>query len=224
MTTALNRQWLMEGVMGPRQVYLPFILVCLVMSSDRAVADNAVARPRAAKDVSVRPEHQAADGKTDNTAEFIVPDVPVRDQNGRKLQFYTDLVKGRKVIVNFIYTTCKGVCPISGQSFAKLQARLGDRLGRDVFMISVTTDPENDSPTKLKAWSNKYHPAPGWTLVTGNKEDIASLLRVLTGDGVRSGYHVPAVCVIDDVNKAQKWNYGFAPPEEIVRMIDHMAF
>jgi protein SCO1/2 len=201
--------------------WLWLVAVCLVALNSAIAGQTTTAAGTMKKEAGHKHSPPpAAAGATKTEAEFVVPDVAVLDQNGNKLKFYSDLVKGRKVVVNFVYTTCKGVCPMSGENFARLQARLGERLGRDVFMISVTTDPEVDSPARLKAWSDKYRPAQGWTLVTGGKEEITKLLRVLTGDGPKTGYHVPAVCVIDDLKKSQTWNYGLSAPEEIVKMID----
>ena len=217
MVKERNGQGLREyGDKSTAVVFACLILLCLVMLSDSVMGQSATRK----KAVRQPPRRQVVDSKAEEKPQFVVPDVAVLDQNGRKLNFYTDLVKGRKVIVNFVYTTCKGVCPMSGEHFARLQAKLGARLGQDVFMISVTTDPEVDSPARLKAWSDKYHPAPGWKLVTGSKDEITKLLLVLTGDGAQTGYHVPAVCVIDDLKKSQKWNYGLAPLEEIVKMVD----
>lgn len=153
-------------------------------------------------------------------AQFVIPDLAVTDQNGKELKFYTDLVKNKKVIVNFIFTTCNGICPTTGGHTAKLQTALGSRLGKDVFLITVTTDPKNDTPERMRAWSRKYAPAPGWTLVSGSVDNITRLLQVFTGDGVNTGYHVPAVCVVDDVRKSQDWTYALAPVEEILRMVD----
>ena len=156
----------------------------------------------------------------DKPDKFVVPDLIVSDQDGKELKFYTDLVKNKKVIVNFIFTTCKGICPTTGSHSAKLQTALGKRLGTDVFMITITTDPENDTPERLKAWSKRYNPAPGWTLVTGSVDNVTRLLQLFTGDGTNTGYHVPAVCLVDDVKKSQNWTYGLAPIEDILRMVD----
>ncbi len=218
MAKELNRQRLRES---GGNVFAWLILAGFVLLSGDVMGQRA-GSAKTAKKAAGHEKHkpQVVDSEAAKKTEFVVPDVAVLDQNGRKLNFYTDLVKGRKVIVNFVYTTCKEVCPMSGENFARLQKTLGERLGKDVFMISVTTDPEVDSPARLKAWSDKYHRAPGWTLVTGSKGEITKLLRVLTGDGPKTGYHVPAVCVIDDLKKSQTWNYGLAAPEEIVKMVD----
>jgi len=167
-------------------------------------------------------EKQKLSGPTvdDTTDKFVIPDLIVSDQDGKELKFYTDLVKNKKVIVNFIFTSCKGICPTTGSHTAKLQTALGKRLGTDVFMITITTDPETDSPERLKAWSKRYNPAPGWTLVTGSADNITRLLQLFTGDGVNTGYHVPAVCIVDDIKKSQIWTYGLAPIEDILRTVD----
>lgn len=174
-----------------------------------------------------QPEQQKLSGQIVDDSEkkpdkFDIPDLIVSDQNGKELKFYTDLIKGKKVIVNFVFTTCNGICPPTGRHFSKLQTALGTRLGNDVFLVTITTDPKNDTPQQLKAWTEKLdlNPARGWTLVTGSVENITRLLRLFTGDGPNTGYHVPAVCVIDDTKKSQNWNYGLAPIEEIIRMVD----
>lgn len=151
---------------------------------------------------------------------FVIPDVVVLDQDGNKYNFYTDLVKNKKVILNFVYTSCNGICPSTGKNFTNLRLALGDRVGKDVHMITVTTDPETDTPEKLKAWSAKFKPDPNWKLITGSVDNLTRVLQVFTGDGVSTGYHVPAICVVDDKKNTQEWNYGLAPVEELMRMID----
>ncbi|HEX6159788.1 MAG TPA: SCO family protein [Thermoanaerobaculia bacterium] len=118
-----------------------------------------------------------------------LPDVEVVDHTGRKLHFYSDLVRGRTVLVNAVYTDCEFVCPFLGQAFAKLQESLGDRLGTEVFLISISRDPERDTPRKLAAWRERYGAKAGWIVVTGTKGEIDRLLRALTGDRSGRGGH-----------------------------------
>lgn len=170
--------------------------------------------------ISLEQSIRVVDDTKEKPGAFVIPDLIVFDQNGKELKFYTDLVKNKKVIVNFIFTSCNGICPSTGRHFSKLQTALGKRLGTDVFMITITTDPKTDTPERLKAWSNKYNPAAGWTLVTGSTDNITRLLQIFTGDGPNTGYHVPAICLVDDIKKSQNWTYGLAPLEEIIRMAD----
>lgn len=199
-------------------VYLVFS--CLILFTATVTGQTPV--PKSPE----QPEKQKLSGQLNNSADkpdkFVIPDVVVSDQDGKKLNFYTDLVKNKKVILNFVYTSCNGICPATGGNFAKLRTALGPKVGKDVFMITVTTDPETDTPERLKTWSKKFNPTPGWTLVTGSVENITRLLEVFTGDGVSTGYHVPAICIVDDAKNSQKWNYGLAPIDELLRMVNDM--
>src|SRR5919205_4111277 len=111
------------------------------------------------------------------TTQPRIPDVNCLDQNGKKLRFNTDLVKGKVVVISFIYTSCTYLCTRVGESTARLQTALGDRLGRDVHLISVSTDPQTDTPKKLKAWATRLKAKDGWTLVTGEKAEMDRLLK-----------------------------------------------
>jgi protein SCO1 len=217
MLNELHPHWLKSTVCNRKVI----LFACLVFACFGTLSECVFAQdPASKKHIGHKqPDRPVVVSRAEEKTEFVLPDVEVLDQNGKKLKFYTDLVKGRTVVINFIYTTCKSVCPLSGEHFAKLQAALGEKLGREVFLISVTTDPETDSPAKLRDWSKKYNPAPGWTLVTGSKKNILSLLLVLTGDGTQTGYHVPAICLIDDRTKSHRWAYGLSDPAEIMRMM-----
>src|SRR5689334_16427719 len=109
-----------------------------------------------------------------------IPDLDVRDQDGRKLRFYSDLIKDKVVVLSFFYTSCTYSCTMQGQTFSKLQTLLGDRLGKSVFLISVSTDPAKDDPEQLKSWGKRYDVQSGWTLVTGNPAEMNRLLLPFT--------------------------------------------
>ena len=85
-----------------------------------------------------------------------IPDLSLLDQQGRKIHFYSDLVKGKTVAINFIFTTCTTICPPLAATFAKTQKLLGDRLGKDVYLISVSVDPVTDTPERLRAWGKVW--------------------------------------------------------------------
>jgi len=152
-----------------------------------------------------------------------IPDVEVLNQDGRKLNFYTDVVKGKVVVINFVFTSCKAICPLSGAHFSKLQAALGERLGRDVFLVSVSTDPKTDSPKQLKTWAAQFKPQAGWTLITGQEKEIAQVLRALKGDGLNTYHHVPSLCIIDDEKKTHRWAYGLEPADSVIKMIAELG-
>lgn len=152
-----------------------------------------------------------------------IPDVNVQDQNGRTRKFYSDLVKDRVVVINFVFTSCKAICPQLGTTFSRLQNVLGERLGRDVFLISVSTDPETDSPARLKAWGEKFKAKDGWTLVTGQTAELTALLQTLTGDGPGKSMHSPSIVIVDEHKKTHRRAYGLETPERLVEMVDELV-
>jgi cytochrome oxidase Cu insertion factor (SCO1/SenC/PrrC family)/mono/diheme cytochrome c family protein len=103
------------------------------------------------------------------------PNLPVVNQNGETLKFYDDLIKDKIVIVMFIYTSCTDICPLTTARMTLIEDKLGNAVGRDIFIVSMTVDPEVDTPEKLKAYSKSFATGPGWTFVTGKPEDIRAI-------------------------------------------------
>jgi protein SCO1 len=112
-----------------------------------------------------------ANGSTRWGANYF-PNVPLVDQDGRTLHLYDDLLKGKTVVVNLIYTHCLDSCPLETARLLQVQKMLGDRMGKDVFFYSVSIDPEHDTPEVLKAYAEKFHTGPGWLFLTGKRGDI----------------------------------------------------
>jgi protein SCO1 len=112
------------------------------------------------------------------------PNVPLLTQDGKTVHFYKDLLKGKMVVINFIYTKCRDSCPLETAKLAQVQRQLGDRVGHDVFFYSISIDPEKDTPEELKAYAEKFHVKPGWLFLTGDKADI-DLLRKKLGQAAR---------------------------------------
>jgi protein SCO1/2 len=139
------------------------------------------------------------------------------------VRFYTDLVKGKVVVVNFIFTTCTTICPPLGATFARVQRELGERAGRDVRLISVSVDPATDTPERLKGWGAKFKAGPGWTLVTGAKPQVDALLSALGAATASPQDHSPTVLVGNDA--AGQWTraYGLARPAVLIGLIDAAA-
>src|SRR5262244_1906184 len=103
------------------------------------------------------------------------PNVPVIDQNGRTLHFYDDVIKGKIVVISFIYTSCQDLCPLNTARMAQLYDKLDGAVGRDLFFISMTVDPENDTPERMKAFAGAFDVGPGWLFLTGKVADIRAI-------------------------------------------------
>ncbi|MEQ1894158.1 MAG: SCO family protein [Planctomycetota bacterium] len=103
------------------------------------------------------------------------PNVELTTQDGQKVRFYDDLIAGKVVCVNFIYTSCPDACPLETARLVEVQDILGERVGRDVFMYSISIDPEHDTPEVLKEYSERFQIGPGWTFLTGTEQDVLLL-------------------------------------------------
>src|SRR5947208_7017443 len=108
-----------------------------------------------------------------------LPNVPLRTHEGKTVRFYDDLVRGRIVTVNFMYARCQNICPGMTSNLAMVQRALGERVGRDIFMYSITLKPEEDTPAVLRSYAAAYGVKPGWLFLTGQPDDIETLRRKL---------------------------------------------
>ena len=130
--------------------------------------------------------------------EQYFPDVQLTTQDGARVRFY-DLIKGKTVAIELIYTSCRFACPLETARLAQVQRLLGDRMGRDVFFYSISIDPEHDTPAVLKAFAETFHAGPGWTFLTGQRADIERLARKLglysTPNPEDKDGHVPALLI-----------------------------
>jgi protein SCO1/2 len=151
-----------------------------------------------------------------------IPDARVVDQNGKPRRFYSDLVRGKVVVINFVYTTCTTICPPLGATFGKLQKSLGAQLGKDVSLISISVDPATDTPERLRAWGAQFGAKPGWTLVTGDKTEMDRLSNALGVDTASPANHSPMVLIVND--KAALWKrvYGLGSTATLTRNIEQM--
>jgi protein SCO1/2 len=109
----------------------------------------------------------------------LFPNLVFRTHEGKTVRFYDDLVKGKTVLLTFMYATCEGICPATTANLKKVHERLGDRAGRDVFLYSITIKPSEDTPQVLKAYAEMHGAGPGWLFLTGAPKDIDLLRRTL---------------------------------------------
>jgi protein SCO1 len=119
----------------------------------------------------------SVDGKAQERpwGESYIPNSTVMTQRGKPVKFYDDLVKGKIVIISFIYTSCTDICPLTTARVAQLEEKLGDMVGREIFFLSMTVDPEHDTPERLKEYAERFGAGPGWSFVTGKPADIRAI-------------------------------------------------
>ncbi len=145
-----------------------------------------------------------------------LPKTLVIDQDGRQRAF-SDLIASKAVAINFIYTACRTVCPPMAANFASLQRELPD----GARLISVSLDPRTDTPARLRAWGEKFGRGPKWVLLTGEKNEIETLLKALGVFTPLKESHAPILMV----GRGQSWTLtsGLAPPESILKLMNDMG-
>ncbi len=151
-----------------------------------------------------------------------IPDVQVYDQRGRQLNFYSDLIKGKTVAINFIFTTCTTICPPLTATFRRVQQDLATR-APEATLISISVDPGTDNPQRLNDFAAKFKAGPGWTFVTGDNADITSLLRALGAAVGNKNDHTPMILIGNDVAGYWTRAYGLSSPTALVKAIAEAA-
>lgn len=147
-----------------------------------------------------------------------IPNVRVLDQNGHVLDFYSDLIKGHNVAINFIFTTCTTVCPVLSATFRRVQVEL-ENSHSDVKLISVSVDPTVDTPERLRDFAEKFKAGPGWTFVTGDKTEIDSLLQRLGAGVGNKNDHTSMILIGNDPADVWTRTYGLSSPSVIMKVI-----
>lgn len=112
------------------------------------------------------------------------PNVELITQDGKTVHFYDDLIKGKVVAIELMYTHCKYNCPLETARLVQLQKLLGDRMGKDIFFYSITIEPQRDTPEVLKAYAEKFHVGPGWLFLTGKEANIKLISKKLGLDSL----------------------------------------
>jgi protein SCO1/2 len=120
---------------------------------------------------------QAESKKYKRTVEqYTVPNVVLINQDGKKVRLTSLLNSDQPVVIDFIYGTCTTICPVLSAGFVNLQGKLGPA-SKNIRLVSITIDPENDSPKVLKEYLKRYRAKPGWDFLTGSRADIDAVMR-----------------------------------------------
>jgi protein SCO1/2 len=143
------------------------------------------------------------------------PNVPLTTQDGRTVRFYDDLIKGKSVAINFMYTECTEVCPLETASLVRAYRLLGERAGRDVVFYSISMDPKRDTPAVLKAYAAKF--GADWLFLTGKPDDIRLLGKKLgmlrERDAATNSHHAAQLLLGDESNGQWQRNSAVDNPE-----------
>ena len=154
------------------------------------------------------------------TTEVDLLDRVLVDQNGTEVKFVSDVIADRIVVMDFVYTSCTTVCPVISAVFGQVQKKLGDQLGEDVVLVSVSVDPIRDTPQRLKAYAAIHNARPGWIWLTGDKRTVDTVLDGLGAYSTNFEDH-PAMVLVGDGRSGQ-WtrSFGFPSPDRLVEQVN----
>jgi protein SCO1/2 len=187
-------------------VAISILLGSLPFSGERAPYSNAVIA-------------QGLDAREDQARKYFT-DVVLVNQHGKEMRLFTDLIRGRTVIIIPFFTSCTGACPVMNQNLAKIQDWLGDRLGKDAYMISISVDPSNDTVSKLREYATKFGARPGWFFLSGKPENVEFALKKL-GQYVQTREDHSNIMIIGN-EKTGLWKKAFslASSASLITVVD----
>ena len=160
---------------------------------------------------------QAADTAT--PAEKYFTNVLLTTQTGAQVRFYSDLLKNKVVVVNNFFSQCKDSCPMMANNLAAIQEHFRDRLGKDLYILSISVDPANDTPAVLKDYAAKMHARDGWYFLTGPKESVDfALLRLGQRINQRED-HTNLFFIGNDRTGLWKKARGMASRDELIEIV-----
>ena len=150
-------------------------------------------------------------------------DVVLVNQDGERMRFYSDLIEDKIVVISSFFTTCTSVCPVLNGKLAQVQRALGDRLGRDVYMISISVDPETDTVPKLKEYAIRYGAREGWFFLSGTTANVEYVLGRL-GQMVDDPDNHSTILLVGNA-RTGLWKkvFGLADGSEIIRLVQEVV-
>lgn len=149
--------------------------------------------------------------------------LPLVDQNGRTVDLYRDLMHGRTVVINAFFAECKGTCPVMANAYRAIQARFSDRLGRELVLISITVDPSNDTPAKLKALAKQLEAKDGWYFLSGSAEQVHAALRKIGLFAENRDGHANLFLIGNDRTGLWKKALGVAGVNDVLAVVESVV-
>ncbi|MCH9650517.1 MAG: SCO family protein [Deltaproteobacteria bacterium] len=150
-------------------------------------------------------------------------EISLIDQNGVEHRLYSDLLKDKVVVINAMFTSCTGSCPVMAGRLVKVQRWLGDRLGKDAHILSISVDPTTDTPEKLASYAESFRARPGWYFLTGEKANVDAALRKLGQYVEDKETHLSVMIIGNEPTGLWKKAMGLADADEIVEIVQSVV-
>jgi protein SCO1 len=179
------------------------------------------AKPPAPPEVSGAAQGASAQSATARpVAQKYFTDVTLLNQDGQPVRFYSDLIKGKVVVINAFFATCQGSCLPMNRNLEKVQEIFRDRMGKDLFIISISVDPEKDTPASLREYAKRLNAVPGRLFITGKKENVDWALYKLGQYVEQKDQHTNIFIVGNERTGLWKKVFGLAKADEIVKAVE----
>jgi protein SCO1/2 len=186
-------------------VAVPIVMLCF---GSRLVVGQQAATP------------QTPSANAESPSQKYFTDLILVNQNGQKMRFYSDLLRGKVVIINSFFATCTGSCLPLTRNLEKLQQGLGARMGKEVHIISISVDPALDTPASLKAYAKKLNAGPGWYFLTGDKASVDLALKKIGHFVDDKQAHLNIFIIGNERTGLWKKAFGLANSEELMKVVD----
>jgi protein SCO1/2 len=170
----------------------------------------------------VRAQEPAATGSQKPAHKYFT-DVELVNQNGEKMKFYSDLLRDKVVIINSFFATCPGSCLPLSRNLQKVQEALGDRLGKDVYILSISVDPLVDTAPNLKEYAKKLNARPGWYFLTGTKENVEFALKKIGQFVPEKQDHLNIFIIGNERTGLWKKAFGLAKSDELIKVVESVV-
>ncbi|HEX9918057.1 MAG TPA: SCO family protein [Pyrinomonadaceae bacterium] len=155
-----------------------------------------------------------------SAAQKYFTDVELINQNGERMRLYSDVLKNHIVVVNAFFATCQGSCLPMNRNLEKVQAAFKERMGKDLYIVSISVDPTVDTPQSLKEYAKKLNAAPGRLFLTGKKENVDWALYKLGQYVEQREQHTNIFIIGNERTGLWKKAFGLAKPEELVKIVE----
>ncbi len=174
--------------------------------------------PPEVRDVAQGTAAQSATGRP--AAQKYFTDVMLLNQDGEPVRFYSDLLKGKVVVINAFFATCQESCLPMNRNLEEVQEILSDRMGKDLFIISISVDPETDTPARLREYAKRLNAVPGRLFITGKKENVDWALYKLGQYVEQKDQHTNIFIVGNERTGLWKKAFGLAQADELVKIVE----
>jgi protein SCO1/2 len=215
MHPTMSHRWVTTELMAIVVLCLGCQLTVAQVKAQRSETSRAVVVQTVG---AARPQGGVATPQT--AAQKYFTDVVLLNQNGERMRLYSDLLQGKVVVINSFFATCQGSCLPMNRNLEKMQRALGDHVGKDVYIISISVDPTVDTPASLKEYARKLNARTGWYFLTGDKQNIDFALNKLGQFVSAREDHLNIFIIGNERTGLWKKAFGLAASDELVKVVE----